>query len=310
MAEPAVQATPVLRVVDGHKRYGDIVALAGLDLEVAPGEWLGLLGPNGAGKTTALLATAGLARLDRGRVEVLGEVVDGPKPEAIGLVPQEVALYRQLTARENLAAFGRLNGLGGRTLADRVVWALDWTGLDPRADDRVSDFSGGMLRRLNIACGVLHWPRLVLLDEPTVGVDPQARERIFAMLDELRRSGAALIQSTHELGDIEDRCDRLAVMDRGKCVADGRLDDLVRQTVGDRATVTFELDREPVGAALDADLAVIGRRISCTVADVAEDLPRLLDRVRAADLRVMRLDVRRPGLAEAFVALTGRGLRE
>jgi ABC-2 type transport system ATP-binding protein len=195
-------------------------------------------------------------------------------------------------------------------LAGQLAWALDWTGLGPRADERVDRFSGGMLRRLNIACGVLHRPPLVLLDEPTVGVDPQARERIFSMLDELRRGGAALVHSTHELGDIEERCDRLAVMDRGRTVADGRLEELIRDSVGDRAVISLELDRALAGADLGPELVVSAHRVAGTLEDVAAELPRLLARVAAAGATVVRLDVRRPGLAEVFVALTGRELRE
>lgn len=310
MAELAAVAAPVLRIVDASRRYGDMIALDGLNLEVAPGEWLGLLGPNGAGKTTAMLAAAGLIRLDGGRVEVLGEVATGPRPEAVGLVPQEIALYRQLTARENMMAFGRFNGLAGSRLAERVAWALEWTGLGVRSEHRVDGFSGGMLRRLNIACGVLHRPRLVLLDEPTAGVDPQARERIFEMLDELRASGTALVQSTHELGDIEDRCDRLVVVDRGRCIANGSLEQLVRDAVGDRVTVVLDLDRAIPAARLCDGLAIVDRRVTGTVGDVAEDLPVLLERIRRNGGRVVRLDVRRPGLADVFVALTGRELRE
>jgi ABC-2 type transport system ATP-binding protein len=308
--EPISQPAAALRIDRACKRYGATVALDGLSLAVAPGEWLGLLGPNGAGKTTALLATAGLIRLDAGQIELLGREHRGPRPDAVGLVPQEVALYRQLTARENLSAFGRLHGLRGSTLADRLAWALEWTGLGPRADDRVERFSGGMLRRLNIACGVLHRPPLVLLDEPTVGVDPQARERIFTMLDELRRGGAALVHSTHELGDIEERCDRLAVMDRGRTIADGRLQEVIRDTVGCRATVVLELDRALTAAELDLELSVNGCRVTGGLDDVATELPRLLARVAASGATVERVDVRRPGLAEVFVALTGRGLRE
>jgi ABC-2 type transport system ATP-binding protein len=310
MVEPAAATVPALRIVDARRRYGDIVALDGLSLEVAPGEWLGLLGPNGAGKTTAMLAAAGLIRLDGGRVEVEGEIATGPRPDAVGLVPQEIALYRQLTARENLRAFGRLHGLAGGRLAERVSWALGWTGLGPRSDSPIDSFSGGMLRRLNIACGVLHQPALVLLDEPTVGVDPQARERIFEMLDALRASGAALVQSTHELGDIENRCDRMVVVDRGRCIADGPLEQLVRETVGDRATIVLDLDRIVPAAALSANLTAVDCRVTGSVGDVAEELPGLLERVQRSGARVVRLDVRRPGLADVFVALTGRELRE
>jgi ABC-2 type transport system ATP-binding protein len=190
-----------------------------------------------------------------------------------------------------------------------VRWALDWTGLESRGMDRVGGYSGGMRRRLNIACGVLHRPRLVLLDEPTVGVDPQARERIFRMLEELRAEGAALVQSTHELGDIEGHCDRLLVMDHGRAVAAGTPESLVRETVGDRARVELELDKDP-GMEITPELRASGRVLGGDLSEPARDLPRILEQVAAAGCRVVRLEVKRPGLAEVFVALTGRELRE
>lgn len=301
--------SPILRIENAVKRYGRVVALDGLSLDLQAGEWLGLLGPNGAGKTTAMLAVAGLVSLDGGRIELDGRPTQGPVPADIGLVPQEVALYHRLTAKENLAAFGRLNGLTGALLEERVRWALDWTGLEARADERVGGYSGGMKRRLNIACGVLHRPRVVLLDEPTVGVDPQARERIFDMLDELTAAGSAVVQSTHELGDIEGFCDRLVVMDYGREVATGTLEDLIRDGVGDHAQLTLELDREPPDGMVP-DLEIVGRRITGRLDEPARELPRLMESIGSAGCQIVRLEVRPPGLAEVFVALTGRELRE
>ncbi|NJL27997.1 MAG: ABC transporter ATP-binding protein [Thermoanaerobaculia bacterium] len=172
---------PVLEVTDAARRYGEVAALCGVDLQLERGEWLGLLGPNGAGKTTLVRAIAGRVRLDRGEIALFGQ--------RLGVVPQEIALYPALTARENLVTFGSLHGLGRRELTLRIAWALAWTGLAERADEPVRGFSGGMKRRLNIAASVLHRPDVLLLDEPTVGVDPQSRERIWQMLAELRRGG-------------------------------------------------------------------------------------------------------------------------
>jgi ABC-2 type transport system ATP-binding protein len=303
------RADAALRVVDAERRYGRVTALDGMAFSVDAGQWAALLGPNGAGKTTVMRAIAGLDTLDGGRVELFGERVSGPRPDLLGWVPQEIALYAQLTARENLDAFGRLHGMTGAVLAERVRWALDWTGLEARADDRVTTYSGGMRRRLNIACGVLHRPRVVLLDEPTVGVDPQARARIFAMLAELVRDGVALLQSTHELGDVETTCDRLVIVDHGRTVAAGRLEELVGSTVGGRARLTAVVDGTPP-AALGAGVTVDGSTVTAELDDLAGELPRLLDALRAAGCTVSRLDVRRAGLAELFVHLTGRELRE
>src|SRR5262245_29635919 len=188
----------LLTVIDARKSFGSVAALQGVSLDLEPGELLGLLGPNGAGKTTLVRAIAGRVRLDSGALELLGRpLVPGrPRPE-LGVVPQEIAVYPSLTARENLEAFGRLQGLSGDKLAARVAWALAWTGLAGREREAVKVFSGGMRRRLNIACGALHEPRVLLLDEPTVGVDPQSRERIYEMLSALRPSGTSLLIPTH-----------------------------------------------------------------------------------------------------------------
>jgi len=301
---------PALRIAKAGKRYGPVTALDALDMEVTAGEWLGLLGPNGAGKTTVMLAVAGLVRLDYGSIEIFGKRSAEPNPEQVGYVPQEIALYPQLTARENLTAFARLHGVRRGRLESRLVWALEWTGLAARADHRVASYSSGMKRRLNIACGVLHRPPLVLLDEPTVGVDPQARERIFTMLDQLRTEGTTLIHSTHELRDVETTCDRLLVIDHGRAIAVGTPRQLVHESVGDHAWLSAEFDRPLGEVQLDAGLNLDGNRLVGELADVSDQLPRLLGAIRDSGRRVVSLDVRRPGLAEVFVRLTGRDLRE
>jgi ABC-2 type transport system ATP-binding protein len=310
MVERSEGSARAVRVSEAVKRFGRSVALAGFNLDLRPGEWLGLLGTNGAGKTSAMRAIAGLIDLDEGTIELFGSRASGPTPKLIGWVPQEIALYPHLTARENLQAFGRLHGLRGDRLAEALRWALRWTGLQPRADDRVGSYSGGMKRRLNIACGVLHRPRVLLLDEPTVGVDPQARERILGMLAELRNEGTALLQSTHEFGDLEATSDRLVIMDRGRAIASGTIDELVRATAGDHTALTLEVEGTLPPDTFGKEVCCDGSRVAATLTDVGRELPLFLEEVRRAGCRVARLDVRRPGIAEVFVQLTGRDLRE
>lgn len=308
--EPDAVEPPAVRVTGAVKRFGSSTALAGLDLQLRPGEWLGLLGANGAGKTTAMHTIAGLIGLDDGFVEVFGQRVSGPMPQQIGWVPQEIALYPYLTGRENLRAFGKLHGLRATPLAEAERWALNWTGLESRADERVTTYSGGMKRRLNIACGVLHRPRVLLLDEPTVGVDPQARERILDMLEGVREGGTALLQSTHEFGDLERTSDRLVIMDAGRSIASGTVEELVAETVGNQAALMLEVEGTLSQDHFDDNVCCDGSTVTAKLQDVVDELPRLLADVQRAGGHVLQVDVRRPGIAEVFMHLTGRDLRE
>jgi ABC-2 type transport system ATP-binding protein len=307
-----VAGEPALRVEGAEKRFGDTRALTGASLELARGEWLALLGPNGAGKTTLVRAIADRVRLDAGRLELLGQELDAsPAARAardrLGVVPQEVALYPQLTATENLRLWGELSGAAADDLDLRIEWALEWIGLEGRRHDRVATFSGGMKRRLNIACGVLHRPQVVLLDEPTVGVDPQSRVRIWQMLGQLRDEGAALLLTTHQLDEAQQVADRVVIIDHGRSIARGTLQELVRDTIGSGRRVSLHLDRAvapPAGFVLD-DTTLRG-----SIDDVAEDLPGLLRRVATAGARVLDVEIEAPSLQAVFLHLTGRELRE
>jgi len=301
----------VLEIKDARKAFGATRALDGLSVSLAEGELLGLLGPNGAGKTTLIRAIAGRVRLNAGTVSLYGRTLEPEKPRPdLGVVPQENALYPLLTARENLETFGRLNGIEGKHLNERIAWALEWTGLADRAKSPVRTYSGGMKRRLNLACGVLHEPKLVLLDEPTVGVDPQSRESIYEMLAALRARGTSLLLTTHYLEEAEARCERIVVIDHGRAVAAGTLAELVEQAGLAGRRVRLSLDRAvsspPAGFTRDADDKVL----TATITDVAHELPGLLARVQAAGLGVRDLEVRTASLQAVFLALTGKELRE
>jgi ABC-2 type transport system ATP-binding protein len=308
----------VLTVTGARKAFGRVQALDGASLELREGELLALLGPNGAGKTTLIRAIAGRVRLDGGEIRILDTPVDGRStPPELGIVPQEIALYPLMTARENLAAFGRLQQLSGADLNRQIDWALERTGLSDRAGEPIKQFSGGMRRRLNVACGILHKPRIVLLDEPTVGVDPQSRDRIYDLLAELAASGVSLLLTTHHLEEAEARCARTVIIDHGRAIAAGTLNELVDRTIGRHRMVTLQLDR-----ALDAEAAaalggivspgssVDPRQITARVIDVAAELPPLLDRLHRAGHTVDDVEVRGPSLQSVFIHLTGRELRE
>jgi len=309
----------VLSVVDARKSFGTVKALDGASLELREGELLALLGPNGAGKTTLIRAIAGRLRLDAGEIRVFGKLVDGQKtPPELGIVPQEIALYPLMTARENLEVFGSLQGLAGADLDRQVDWALESTALKDRANEPIRQFSGGMRRRLNIACGVLHRPRIVLLDEPTVGVDPQSRDRIYDVLAELTAKGVSLLLTTHHLEEAEARCSRTVIIDHGRVIAAGTLGELVDKTVGRYRLVTLRLDAAAGSGAAEiirgartiesdpADARVLRARMR----DVAIELPPLLERVRQAGRSVDDVEVKGPSLQSVFIHLTGRELRE
>jgi len=305
----------ILSVSAAAKKYGQVQALNGASFDLRKGELLALLGPNGAGKTTLIRAIAGRVRLDSGEIRVFDQpVVAGRTPKELGIVPQELAVYPLLTARENLDAFGRLQGLAGSQLATQVDWALERTGLTDRAREPVKQFSGGMRRRLNIACGILHRPRIVLLDEPTVGVDPQSRDRIYGMLGELAHDGVSIILTTHHLEEAEARCSRTVIIDHGRVIESGTLPELVDRTVGRHRLVTLRL-ASPIAmpgvtsAAVDVD-GEDPRLVRARMRDVASELPPLLQGIRAAGGVVDDVDVRGPSLQAVFIHLTGRELRE
>ena len=225
-----------------RKTFGSLVAVDDVSFSVEPGQLVGLLGPNGAGKTTTVSIIAGLIAADRGDVLVGGKPMAGdtdPLKRKIGLVPQDLALYDELTARDNLRFFGALFGLSGAALDRAMAASLALVGLGDRARDRVKAFSGGMKRRLNLAAGLLHDPDVLLLDEPTVGVDPQSRNAIFDNLEELKRRGKALLYTTHYMEEAERLADRVVVIDQGKVVADDTLQGLYAgmNTAGGRASL-------------------------------------------------------------------------
>ena len=233
----------MLEIRNVRKTYGSLVAVDDVSLTVEPGRLTGLLGPDGAGKTTTISMIAGLIVPERGKVLVNGQALSGdtdPKKRKIGLVPQDLALYEELTARDNLKFFGGLYDLSGAALEDAMSSALTLVGLADRARHRVKTFSGGMKRRLNLAAGLLHDPDILLLDEPTVGVDPQSRNAIFDNLEELKRRGKALLYTTHYMEEAERLADRIVVIDGGKVIANDTLAGLHARMPAGAGTASLE----------------------------------------------------------------------
>jgi ABC-2 type transport system ATP-binding protein len=309
----------VLECTDLRKRFGDRVAVDGVGFEIAGGECYGLLGPNGAGKTTTISMICGLLASDGGSVVVAGRPVGPRAIEAkgdIGYVPQEVALYPDLSARENLAFFGRLYGMTGKQLDARIDASLDTVGLRERAGERIEQYSGGMKRRANIAAGLLHEPKLLVLDEPTVGVDPQSRNAIFDTVVDLRDAGLAVLYTTHYMEEAERLCDRIGIIDQGRLVAEGTRRELVAQVSGlDRVRVSADGDRQ---ALADRCLAIAGVEGAAVVEGAVElqarDGRRLLRQVvEAADavgVEVSSIELVELDLEAVFLQLTGRALRD
>ena len=309
--------TPLLEVRDVRKNYGALTALDGVSFSVMPGELFGLLGPNGAGKTTLLSILSCLGVPTSGEVLINGSHVSANNLDVrrlIGIVPQDLAIYEQLTARENLAFFGELFGLGGSSLAKRVASLLVAVGLETRADDRTATFSGGMKRRLNLAVALVHEPRLLLLDEPTVGVDPQSRNLIFEEVRRLNAGGLTVVYTSHYMEEVQALCTRIGIIDQGKLKACDTLPGLLRHLQG---LVRCRLAALP--PALRHRLAEIP---GCTLRDTQDGelelhgsdvkgmLIRLIALLNEANVELIHLETEEPNLERVFLHLTGRALRD
>ena len=311
---------PILSARGLVRRYGNRLAFAGFDLEVHRGEAVGLLGPNGAGKTTTISMLAGLIRPDAGEVLIDGIAFVGegdPRKRRVGLVPQDLALYAEVSAMDNLVFFGSLQGLSGSFLNRRCLESLEIVGLTPRSGDRVKTFSGGMKRRLNLAAALVHDPELLLLDEPTVGVDPQSRNAIFDNIEALRRAGKTILYTTHYMEEVERLCDRVVIMDHGRVIADDTVSGLRQRAVA-AGRMAMELVDARDGAWLETlrslsgvvTVSLAGNTLSLEVTEVDRGAAAVLACLADHGLRVTGFSTHQPRLEDVFLKLTGRSLRD
>jgi ABC-2 type transport system ATP-binding protein len=316
MASPSVissQSSPPLKIENLIKRFGDLTAVNGVTLELKRGECLGLLGPNGAGKSTLIRSIVGRVRPDAGTVSVFGDPADSTGARlALGWVPQELALYPKLTCRENLESFGQYHGLRGASLQNAITWCLDWAALADRAREPVQNLSGGMKRRLNMAAGLIHRPQVILMDEPTVGVDPQSRNRIFEMIETLRSEGISMIYTTHYMEEAERLCDHIAIIDHGRVIAQGTRDELVANSFASRSEVLarFVDSGDAVIAWVKRHGGLYENGTAQFTIERANEISGLLDAAARAGHELSDISLRKPNLESVFLQLTGRELRD
>ncbi|MBU0511247.1 MAG: ABC transporter ATP-binding protein [Chloroflexi bacterium] len=310
---------PAIQVQNMHKDFGEVYAVQGVTFDVQQGEIFSLLGPNGAGKTTIISMISGLLEPTQGDAIIMGHSISA-EPQAakaaIGVVPQEIALYEDLSARENLAFWGKMYGIRGDALKKRVDEILEIVGLTDRQKGRVEKYSGGMKRRLNIGIALLHKPDVVIMDEPTVGIDPQTRRRILDSVLALRDQGMTMLYTTHYMEEAQELSDRIAIMDQGEIIAHGTHNELVK-IVGelDRIELTINTGSEQVLEAWQAapgvqNVTAEDGHLTLLVDDSNMVLPLLFESASKVGTRITSVEIQEPDLETVFLHLTGRALRD
>ena len=310
---------PAIAVLGLHKSFGGNQAVQGVNFEVKQGEIFSLLGPNGAGKTTTISMLSCLLRPDEGDAHVMGHSIRSDPTDVksvLGVVPQDLALYEDLTARENLSFWGKMYGLRGSKLKLRVDEVLGVIGLRDRANERVNKYSGGMKRRVNIGVALLHKPKVIYMDEPTVGIDPQSRRNILDSVVVLKNEGMTVLYTTHYMEEAQELSDHVAIMDHGKLIACGTHEELVK-LVGQQTRIDLTLngDSENVMGAwknIDGVSRVSSEDglVSVLVKDSNQILPHLFEAAAQLSIRITSVDIREPNLEALFLHLTGRALRD
>jgi len=308
-----------IKVQDLHKNFGDVYAVQGVSFDVQAGEIFSLLGPNGAGKSTTISMLSCLLEPTQGDALVMGHSITREPmavKAAIGVVPQEIALYEDLSARENLSFWGKMYGLRGAALKQRVDEVLEIIGLTDRQKGRSGKFSGGMKRRLNIGIALLHRPQVIIMDEPTVGIDPQSRRNILDSIKELNQQGMTVLYTTHYMEEAQELSDHIAIMDQGKVIAHGTHDELVK-IVGEMDRIDLAINAEPTRV-IERWQATEGvhqvsdedETLTLLVGDSNLVLPRLFESATQVGARITSVEIQEPNLEAVFLHLTGRALRD
>lgn len=294
------------------KIYGEKKAVDQISFSVKEGSCFGLLGPNGAGKSTTMKILTGIIDANAGNVSIFGRDATKEREQIrmqVGYVPQEITLYEKLSARDNLQFFGEMYGLRGKELSQRITDVLTEVGLLDRAKDAVSTFSGGMKRRINIAAALLHKPKLLILDEPTVGIDPQSRNHIFEMIRRLTNEGVTIIYSTHYMEEVEALCDEIAIIDGGKVIVQGTLEALLDQYA--QSAIYFESDSmEPPQLVTSSSVIQEGKGYLIETDRLLETMAEITEKVKIHGNNVKALEITRPTLEKVFLSLTGTSLRD
>lgn len=309
----------IVKVNNLVKRFGDRIAVDNLSMSIEEGEIFGLLGPNGAGKTTTINSLIGMTKNDGGSIEIFG--VDFKNNEnkvkkQIGVVPQDIALYDELSAYENVCYFGRLYGLSGTKLKEAANEALEFVGLLDRRKESPKKFSGGMRRRINIACGIVHHPKLIIMDEPTVGIDPQSRNHILESIKKLNKAGSTIIYTSHYMEEVEDICTKILIIDHGKVIAKGTKAELkALVAVNDKinlelSTINYTIVEKIKGLDGIIDCMVDGSKLKIISKKQSSVLNKVINIVSEYDTEILTLNVEKPSLETVFLTLTGKTLRD
>jgi ABC-2 type transport system ATP-binding protein len=306
----------MIEVKNITKSYGKTQAVKGLTFSINSGECYGLLGPNGAGKSTTINMLSMLFPPDSGEISIEGmdtRKANASAKQILGIVPQEIALYDNFTAWENILFWGSIYGVSGTQLRDKAEELLKWVGLFDRRKEKVKSYSGGMKRRINIACALLHTPKVLLLDEPTVGVDPQSRNLIFELIQQLNKGGMTIIYTTHYMEEAEKLCNRIAIMDKGLIIAQGTLDELKKQSeVTDMIVVECMQtpDEKAIAAKLHSEVSIFENTLTILSADSKKDLTRIVTTCTDAGYEINRIDIQKANLESVFLKMTGKQLRD